>query len=127
MPNVNAVSIIQGNVLCTDNTGNSTRPFAFTRQIGGSSPFPTPVWGNSPPSTAVKNQSYQVSVTNPPLPGDLYTMSLSSGFGYSFMLITGGMMNFTGYSPGTYNVEVTYTHICTGETHKVSKSVTVTN
>jgi hypothetical protein len=127
IPDVTAVSVIQGNTLCTDENGNMLKSFAFNRQIGGSSPFPNPVWGNSPPSTAVRNQSYQVSVTNPPLPGDLYTMSLSSGFGYSFMLITGGMMNFTGYSPGTYNVEVTYTHVCTGETHKVSKSVTVTN
>lgn len=44
VPNVNDISIIQGNVLCTDQNGNSTRIFQFIRQIGGSQPFPTPLW-----------------------------------------------------------------------------------
>ena len=127
VPNVNAVSIIQGNTLCTDQNGNSTKNFQFVRQIGGSQPFPTPVWGNSPPSNAKKNQTYQVNVLNPPTNGSLYTMSLSSSWGYNFTLITGGMMMFTGTVTGQYWVEVTYTHICTGETHKTGLWVTVSN
>jgi hypothetical protein len=127
VPDVNNVSIIQGNTLCTDQNGNSTKAFQFVRQIGGSQPFPTPVWGYEPPTNANKNQSYNVNVINPPTQGSMYTMSLSSSWGYNFTLITGGMLTFTGYISGTYWVEVTYTHICTGETHKVGKWVTVGN
>lgn len=127
VPDVTSPSIIQGNTLCTDQSGNSTKSFAFVRQIGGSQPFPTPVWGYEPPTNVNKNQSYNVSVINPPTQGSMYTMSLSSSWGYNFTLITGGMLTFTGYITGTYWVEVTYTHICTGETHKVGKWVTVGN
>ncbi len=127
IPNFQNVSVIQGNTLCTDQNGNSNRSFQFIRQIGGSQPFPTPVWGNPPPTNATQGQMYQVSVIDPPSPGTFYTMSLSSSWGYSFSLITGQMLSFTGFIPGTYYVEVTYTHVCTGETHKTGKWVTVAN
>jgi len=127
IPNFSVISIIQGNTLCTDLDGSSTKEFAFIRQIGGSQPFPTPVWGYEPPSNANKNQSYSVNVLNPPTQGSMYTMSLSSSWGYNFGLITGGMLTFTGYISGAYWVEVTYTHICTGETQKIGKWVTVGN
>lgn len=127
IPDINKVSIIQGNVLCTDENGNSNKNFAFKRQIGGSQPFPIPLWGNSPPANAIKNQSYQISVLNPPTNGSFYTMSLSTSWGYNFTLITGGMFTFTGYVSGNYWLEVTYTHICTGETHKTGQWVSVLN
>ena len=54
-------------------------------------------------------------------------MGLSTSWGYNFTLITGGMFTFTGYVSGNYWLEVTYTHICTGETHKTGQWVSVLN
>ncbi len=123
IPNVQLQSIIQGTVLCTDEDGNSTRPFQFVRNIGQYYPLATPFWAVSPPTNATVNQSFQVIVGNPPQSGDLYTMSLSSSWGYSFNPITGGMFYFKALVAGQYWVEITYTSICTGEQKKTGQWV----
>jgi len=127
IPDPSIQSVINGEVTCTDNNGNDNKEFTFFMQFDPLDyTFSSPQWGYNPPSNAFLNQTYEISVTNPPDDNSLYTMAWSAGFGCSISPIgdiNSGKATLTGFISGTHKVEVIYTHICSGQQQKKSKMV----
>lgn len=125
VPNLGSPSIINAPIVACLSSGTSVELFSYgpeNQTFIYNSPTPTIIWGQSPPSTATVNTTYNVSVSTA---GNGIVSWSVSPFGGMVMSTGTSSGNLIFWTSGQKTVTATITDNCTGQNASVSKQVFV--
>ncbi len=125
VPNLGSPSTILAPMVACLSSGSSLEIFSYpaeSQTFTYNSPTPTIIWGQSPPSTATVNTTYNVSVSTA---GNGIVSWSVSPFGGMVMSTGAGSGNLKFWTSGQKTVTATITDNCSGQNASVSKQVFV--